>query len=271
MRTPSNALGTRPPAHDNISGAKIQKPPPSGRPSSLRMVTGFSRFLLAGGVMLLLVPGSGQIPVNSVPYTIHKPGNYFLHKDLTYGIAAGTAIVINSSNVTLDFNGHELICTVTPPTNPGSGVAVGTDQKPIENVTIKNGTVSRFLVGIDLGGGFASSKGHVVQGMRLTNHFSSGITSADLVSGCLIKNNYVSGCDKGIQDTGKYNQFLRNRTLDCPTAGITCSSFGYLENNFVSNSTNGFNCSELAKLRFNTTLNCATPFVGGTQIADDNN
>jgi hypothetical protein len=32
--------------------------------------------------MLLSVPGSGQIPVNSVPYTIHKPGTYFLHKDL---------------------------------------------------------------------------------------------------------------------------------------------------------------------------------------------
>jgi hypothetical protein len=221
--------------------------------------------------MLFSVAGSGQTPINSVPYTIHKPGNYFLHKDLTFGVASGTAITINSSNVTLDFNGHLLVSTVTPPTNPGFGVAVGTDKKAIENVTIKNGTVSRFLVGIDLGGSFASSTGHVVEEMRLTNHFSTGILSADLASGCLVNNNYISNCDKGISDTGKYNQFIRNRTLNCPTAGITCSGFGYLESNFVSNSPNGFNCGELAKLRFNTTLNCTTPFVGGTQITDDNN
>ena len=164
-----------------------------------------------------------------------------------------------------------LVSTVTPPTNPGLGVAVGTDKKPIENVTIKNGTVSRFLVGIDLGGRFASSTGHVVEEMRLTNHFSTGIELADLASGCLVSNNYISNCDKGIGNSGKFSQFIRNRILDCPTAGITCSNFGYLESNFVSNSTNGFNCGALAKLRLNTTLNCTTPFIGGTQITDDNN
>src|SRR5260221_7451535 len=66
-----------------------------------------------------------------------SPGNYFLHKDLTFGVASGTAITINSSNVSLDFNGHVLVSTVAPPTNPGLGVAVGTDKKAIENVTVK--------------------------------------------------------------------------------------------------------------------------------------
>ena len=68
--------------------------------------------------MLLSVPGSGQTPINSVPYTIHKPGNYFLHKNLTFGVASGTAITINSSNVTLDFNGHVLVSTVAPQRTP---------------------------------------------------------------------------------------------------------------------------------------------------------
>ena len=108
----------------------------------------FARFLLAAGIMLLSVTSYGQTAINSVPYTITQPGQYFLNKDLST-FASGTAIAINSSNVILDFNGHKLINTLGTIVK-AFGVALATNSKPLENVTIKNGTISGFQLGIFL-------------------------------------------------------------------------------------------------------------------------
>jgi hypothetical protein len=58
--------------------------------------------------MLLSVTTYGQTAINSVPFTITSPGNYFLNTYLVYPPLTGIAISINSSNVTLDFAGRVL-------------------------------------------------------------------------------------------------------------------------------------------------------------------
>lgn len=232
----------------------------------------FARFLLAAGIMLLSVTSYGQTAINSVPYTITQPGQYFLNKDLST-FASGTAIAINSSNVILDFNGHKLINTLGTIVK-AFGVALATNSKPLENVTIKNGTISGFQLGIFLLSGSnpeIASIGHVVDGMHITFFSFAGIDTAQ-ASSCLITNNFLDGSPSsgvGIELHGGFNQVSHNRVVNC-SAGILSDGQNYLESNFVAQCTTGFDCGN-DKLRFNTTLGCTTAFANGTLVTDDNN
>jgi hypothetical protein len=84
--------------------AKKQSAPPMKRL--------FARFLLAAGAMLLSVTSYGQIPINSVPYTISQPGSYVLSKDLATATVTETAITINSNNVILDLGQRQFMRAV---------------------------------------------------------------------------------------------------------------------------------------------------------------
>jgi parallel beta-helix repeat protein len=232
----------------------------------------FICFLLAAGAMLLSVASYGQA-INSVPYTISQPGNYFLIKNLTYSASSGVAIAINSSNVTLDFNDHVLTGpSISPnPTDQPKGVALAYNVS-IENVTIRNGTILGFADGIDLAGASGqTSTGHVVEGMHTPKNTHIGIF-INYATGCLISNNYVNNVgDYGIAVAGPSDQLIHNRVSNCDV-GINGGFGNYLEDNFVSNCRIGFNCTDSSpKLRFNTTINCTTPFIGGTQLTDENN
>src|SRR5260370_12707457 len=95
--------------------------------------------LLMFAVVFALLSGTsyGQTPISSLPFFINSPGTYVVATDLS---VAGSAILINSANVTLDFNGHTLTCT-TP-----SGIAVDVNRG--RNVRIKNVTLTGFDNGI---------------------------------------------------------------------------------------------------------------------------
>ena len=178
----------------------------------------------------------GQTVINSVPYTISQSGSYVLNKDLLYTSPTGTAITITSGNVTLDFAGHLLDGLGGGPGTIAAGVQIGSDNDPstYSNVTIKNGTIVGFSIGITLYGG----AGHVIQGMRLERQtvgsggFAAGYAIFNLASGCLFSNNYITNCNGDIADLGYYTQIIRNRIFNCPTVGIICSS-AYIESNLV--------------------------------------
>ena len=226
--------------------AKKQSAPPRKRL--------FARFLLAAGAMLLSVTSYGQA-INSVPYTITQPGAYFLNKDLVYSPLTGTAISINSSNVILDFGGHVLTGSRTffSPSQ-ATGVALATNNQPIENVTIRNGTISGFQRGIFLAGvnEGASSTGHVVEEMHITAITSTTTVTAGIdlggAQGCLISNDFVNNVSNGIGSafTGIGQcQFIHNRVINC-NIGFLCASANnsnYLESNFASNCGTGFICA----------------------------
>jgi hypothetical protein len=236
----------------------------------------FAHLLLAAGAMLLSVTSYGQIAINSVPYTINQPGQYFLGKDLST-FASGTAIAINTSDVILDFNGHTLVNTLGPLVN-AFGVALATKQ--IENVTIKNGTISGFQIGILLAGGNgAGSSDHVVDGMHISRFGFAGIDTYQ-ASSCLITNNFVDGISPSsgsygirLQATAGFNQVSHNRVVNCFEGiidGVPSAVNGqnYLESNFVARCTTGINCTN-DKSRFNTTQGCTNPGTGGaTEMTD---
>jgi hypothetical protein len=78
----------------------------------------------------------GQTIINSLPYNITAPGTYVLGANLNYQSAAGAAITIVSSNVTLDLGGHYLYYPGTPTSN------VGVYVHNAGNVIIQNGIIA---------------------------------------------------------------------------------------------------------------------------------
>jgi hypothetical protein len=66
----------------------------------------FATLAFAAGWTLLSVSSYGQTPIASLPYTISSAGNYYLTQNLTYSGAAGNAITVSASNVTIDLTKH---------------------------------------------------------------------------------------------------------------------------------------------------------------------
>ena len=111
--------------------------------------------------------------ITSLPYTIATQGIYCLTGNLSTSIGSGSAIDIQTNNVTLDLNGYKL---------GGLGAGDGTQANGIvafsrKNITIKNGIVRGFNVGIFLNAPppYTSSSGHVVKGILADQNTSVGI------------------------------------------------------------------------------------------------
>ncbi len=86
--------------------------------------------------------------------TITGPGSFQLTKNLN---AAGNCIVIAASDVSLDLRGHTIKGNGT-----GTGIGFNTDAERAR-VSVRNGVVTGFRVGIDFAEGF----GGVIEGMRV--------------------------------------------------------------------------------------------------------
>jgi hypothetical protein len=84
--------------------------------------------------------GVTATPITALPFTINKPGNYYLPADLTFS-GAGAAITINADEVVVDLNQRSLIAKGAA-TSPlvGSGIVVLNH----EDVTIQNGDINGF-------------------------------------------------------------------------------------------------------------------------------
>ena len=113
----------------------------------LRRAIAASLFLSASSFAFL--PAHAETTLCTVlstfPATISSPGVYCLESDPSLSISTGAAITINANNVTLDLNSHRL-----------GALAAGTATQAIgiyalnhTNITIKNGIVRGFAVGIE--------------------------------------------------------------------------------------------------------------------------
>jgi hypothetical protein len=92
-----------------------------------------------------------RTPISAAPFTISAAGSYYLTKNIT--VTSGHAIVIGTSNVTLDLNGFTISSTENP---AGSSYAVAINGA-FSNVTILNGnTISgvAYSSGTYSGSGF---------------------------------------------------------------------------------------------------------------------
>lgn len=84
--------------------------------------------------------GVNATEIKSVPFTITKPGNYFLGSDLTFN-GAGVAITINADEVVLDLNGRSLVAKGLA-TSPSVGIGIAVLNH--EDVVIQHGDIDNF-------------------------------------------------------------------------------------------------------------------------------
>ena len=101
--------------------------------------------LLAVASMVPAARAASPTPIASCPYTITISESYAVSKDLS---SAGTCITVLTNGVTIDLAGHTI-------TGNGTGFGIVDGQRVNglfqKDITLENGTVTQFGVGISVG------------------------------------------------------------------------------------------------------------------------
>ena len=129
------------------------------------------------GLLMLSAAGAQNCTIKSLPHTITAPGVYCLKDSLT---ATGDGITIAADDVVLDLGGLSL---------SGSGTGLGVQAADRSNVTVRNGTIRGFVVGVRLEGEFA--QGAVVEHLRIEGNSAVGIQAAG--RGTAVRRNAIIG------------------------------------------------------------------------------
>jgi hypothetical protein len=217
--------------------------------------------------------------ITSVPAVISTPGVYCLTKNLGTNMPSGNAIDIQANNVVLDLNGFRLTGH-----NAGLGTATrGVHALNRQNITIRNGTIRGFLVGIFLEG--SGGQGNLIEDVRADQNRLAGIAVGGDRN--IIRNNQViatggsTGAEfaVGIIVDGSGNRVLNNDVMGVfhPTdeaAGISFEGNGNVDSlavgNRVSDAPGGFFIEGTGKYQGNLTSGVATPYGGGTDAGNNN-
>jgi hypothetical protein len=176
--------------------------------------------MAAFSLLSVLSARAVNIQITSLPYTIATPGTYVLTENLSYTAQQGVAInklTTLAGPVVLDLKGHTI-------TGAGGGSAsfaiqIGGVSEYAENtypITIRNGTLQGFSIGID------AEQGNLAKTTELTVNnmqFSTVTTSVATYGVKLLNTSYSSinncvftGTEYGINDdvTGANNSYANN-------------------------------------------------------------
>src|SRR5258708_2479798 len=208
------------------------------------------------GLVFVHVRGSAQTAISSLPYTIDAAGVYVLNQSLRYPFGTGNAITVKATNVTINLNGYGISNT----SDQTKTNATCIDANNIENLTVENGEIFGFWIGIHLAGpssGLSFNAGHILQGLRLAYCGNVGIF-LDFASNCLIQNcqlSWIGITGGGVQinnnAAGIFVQSLTggNRIYRCQVLRATGDGFfarasgaqgSYLEQNLATSCAFGF-------------------------------
>ena len=210
-------------------------------------------------------------PIATLPFTIAASGNYYLASNLAYSGTAGNAITINASDVTIDLQGHRLVCGA-PPSNTAAGIAA-VDRN---DLVIRNGSILNFNCGISLTG--ATPQRGIVEKLNILSARQAAIWSES--KGIVIRDNTICGTGSGvtsgpwieiigIRSRGDESRIVNNDVIDtyrpnCTGWGIVCYG-GIVQGNRVTNTSQGttgiFVLS--SKLRGFALENCVSCFKVG--------
>ena len=221
-------------------------------------------------------------PVTALPALINVQGIHCFTGDLSTAITSGNAIDIQTNNVVLDLNGFKLGGLAAGPGTNANGIQASDRQ----NITIRNGTIRGFFIGILLTGS-AASQGHVVEDIRADQNTFAGIEVNG--TGNIVRNNQVvttggSTCCAvdayGILVSGAEARVLNNDVTDTfkqgsgIARGITilgAASTGLVVNNRITVADRGIEYFDsTGKFSDNVTFDVTTPFTGGTDIGNNN-
>jgi hypothetical protein len=187
--------------------------------------------------------------ITSVPYFANTPGIYCLKSSLSFTGSAGSAIEIQSDDVVLDLNGHLL---------DGSAAGAGTSAWGIraanhKNVTVRNGTIRGFYVGMFIGWITAEWTGNVVEHLLLDR--STGYAMITYGPGIVIRKNRItktggsafSASPVGIYAGGAGAHVIDNEVIDTVESGgglaraisLDSAPGAAVERNVISNASLG--------------------------------
>jgi hypothetical protein len=166
-----------------------------------------------GQIMSATAVQAANIQITSLPFTISTPGTYVVTRDLSYSSQQGAAINILTTlagSVVLDFQTH----TITGAGGESFGVEIGGVSEYAENsypITIRNGTIQGFLIGIDAEqGNRAKTTELTVKSMNLwTMMYGAKLlnTSHSSINNCVFTETSYGINDDG---TGANNSYVNN-------------------------------------------------------------
>ena len=136
--------------------------------------------------------------ITALPYTISTQGHYCFDRNLSTAITSGNAITINSDFVVVDLNNFKL----------GGGAAglgtttIGIHSDSHRNITIRNGNIRGFLVGIEFLGG-SSAGGNVIENNVLDGNTYLGLSLEG--DAAIVRNNMVSNTGGSTAGTYGYS------------------------------------------------------------------
>jgi hypothetical protein len=149
------------------------------------------------------------------------PGSYLLANNLD---AAGDCLLLKSNFITLDLNGFTI-------RGNGTGRGIRSSSSSGRGVTIRNGVVTNFNVGIA-----ALSLNSSIENMRVANNAARG---AELTAGIVRGSAFYENADEGLVAVGK--TLIVNSTFDRNGAGVVAGFGSQLIGNEASdNTTAGF-------------------------------
>jgi hypothetical protein len=207
--------------------------------------------LLILGALVLAPAGGARADAREGPIAIDKcqtithPGSYKLVKNLT-AILNSDCLVISARFVTIDLAGFTISGTAAFPTQT-TAIAAGDDTS---GITVRNGSISGFSIGVDLGG-----EGSIVEGLRLFSDgpgrvgiSAKGIVKGNVVDGFagpdvlrgfagigatgIVTGNYVSGSDVGMS-IGQGSTVIGNTVINFDLGGIRGSCPSNVTDNTV--------------------------------------
>jgi hypothetical protein len=129
------------------------------------------------------------VAITALPATVSTPGCYRLVGNLTL-TSANNAITINCDNVVIDLDGFTIVSAV-----PAGGQSVGVAASGRSNVTVRNGTLRGFGVGVSLsqtGTAPNGPSGLVVEDLKVIESELQGI-SLQYVGGAIVRRCDVVG------------------------------------------------------------------------------
>lgn len=166
----------------------------------------------------------------SFPYFITSPGSYRLTGNLTVP-ASKNGIDVGQPNVTIDLNGFSI-------TGAGGSAPIGIDAAGQSGVTVENGTVTGFGIGVELGNfgivrnvhadkngnGIDGGNDAVVEGCTANNttSFSVSAYGINCAGGCAISGNTVNSYVNAIECNGP-GCLISGNTVSNNVSGIFAS------------------------------------------------
>jgi hypothetical protein len=163
--------------------------------------------------------------ITAVPFTISTQGHYCFNRNLSTAMTSGSAITINVDYVVLDLNNFKL--------GGGSAglstTAVGVFSMNHRNLTIRNGNIRGFKIGVELIGASAGNlliENNVLDG----NTYRGAETDGD---SSVVRNNLVTNTGGSTNPTEwTYGVYADYSDTSTGTTGLTVARDNVVSNTF---------------------------------------